>query len=581
MQTKEELTKTIMIATGKEKADLKITNCKVVDVFSKEIFESDVLVSGKTIAGFGGKDWPEAKKTIDAKGAYLVPGLINTHLHIESSLCSPDEYARLVVPCGTTTSIADPHEICNVCGLEGFDYMLKASEDIGMDVFFMFPSCVPATRFEHSGAILDAKDVESRLSHPRVLGLGEMMNFPGVCFADSQVLDKLIVTNQMGKHIDGHAPSIQDSNLDAYCDPLIVNDHECETPSEILQKIRRGMYIMLREGSAGKNLLTCIKALNNNNSSRFLFCTDDRETESILEEGDIDNNVRLAIKSGLDPLTAIQIATINGALASRLYDRGAIAPGYQADFLLVDDLETFIPKMVFTSGRLVAENGKFLYEGKKVDSHSLSKKLEISNLSLDSFALKLTSDKVRCIQIIAGSLVTNEYITTVKRDSEGYYVNDPDSDICKISVIERHHGTGFMSTALLNNFGLKNGAIGTTIAHDSHNLIIVGDNDEDMKVVADELIKEGGGIAIAQNGKILDSLPLEIGGLMTAKPATEVNKILTRMEKITFEKLSVNKNIEPFMLLSFMALPVIPKLKLTDSGLFDEGKFDFVNINID
>jgi adenine deaminase len=576
MDRKQELKHLIAVAAGREAADLKIENCRIVDVFDRNVFEGDVLVAGSAIAGFGGKGFPKACKTIDAGGAYLVPGLINGHVHIESSHCCPEEFARLVVPCGTTTVIADPHEICNVCGVDGLDYMLEASKNIPLDVFFMFPSCVPATGFEHAGAVLKADAVRSRIGNPRVLGLGELMNAPGVIFADDEVLDKVAACDEAGKHIDGHSPGTMGTDLDAYCDPLIMSDHECATVEEMQAKIRRGMYVMLREGSACKNLLTLLSGVTQKNLDRCLFCTDDRQPKSIIEEGDIDNNVRLAIKAGMDPLDAIRIATLNGALCHRLYDRGAIAPGYKADFLLIDDLAGFRPKMVFKDGVLQAKDGEYLFEGKPVEPRNVSGRMLVAPLSLDSFALKLGSDRIRAIDIIPGGVVTGEYITDVKRDGNGMWIHDPDADLLEISVIERHHKTGLMHSCLIHGYKMKHGAVGTTIAHDSHNLIVIGDNRSDMLAVSEYLIKVGGGVAMVKDGKVLDCLPLPIAGLMTSESGLEVDRKLTEMHETAIKTLGVNPELDPFMTLSFMALPVIPKLKITDSGLFDYEKFSFV-----
>lgn len=581
MDRKSELKRIINVASGREAADLEIRNCRIVDVFNRRVFEGNVYVACGRIAGFGGQGFPPAAETVDAAGSYLVPGLVNGHVHIESSHCSPEEFARLVVPCGTTTAIADPHEICNVCGIEGVDYMLRASENLPMDIFFMFPSCVPATGFEHAGADLLADSVRQRINHPRILGLGELMNVPGVCFCDDDVLEKVVACEEAGKHTDGHSPNATGSMLDAYMDALIMSDHECETPEEMQEKISKGMYVMLREGSACKNLLRLLQGVTPGNIDRCLFCTDDRQPKSILEEGDIDNNVRLAIGAGMDPLDAIKIATINGAMCHRLYDRGAIAPGYVADFLLIDDLKTFVPRLVIKSGKVVAENGRYLFDGPKCDASSVSSRMKVAPLSLDSFALKLKSDTVRCIQAIPGGVVTGEYIAKIKRDADGNWIYNPEQDIVKISVIERHHATGYMYSCLFADYGLKHGAIGTTIAHDSHNLIVVGDNDADMLCVAQYLIRTGGGIAIVRDGQVLDSLPHPIAGLMSDRTGAEVDAKLTSMHRIAREELKINEGVDPLMTLSFMALAVIPKLKITDTGLFDYDQFKFVPIEAD
>ncbi|MDD4083114.1 MAG: adenine deaminase [Sphaerochaetaceae bacterium] len=567
-------------AMGRKPADLRITNCKIVDVFNKDIFTSDLLISNGKIAGFADQNTPEALKTLDAKGKYIVPGFIDSHVHIESSHVSPEEFSRLVVPCGTTTIIADPHEICNVCGLDGLDYMLKASQDIPLNVFFMIPSCVPATSFENSGAILKAEDIQKRMDNPRILGLGEMMNYVGVVLNDEQVLKKILLSEEYGKITDGHSPGIEGTTLDAYTSAGIHTDHECDTPKELVERLRRGMYVMLRQGSACKNVLNLLKGVTNLNSQRCVFCTDDRQPASILFEGHINNNVKIAIADGLDPIIAISMATINAAECYNLNDRGAIAPGRRADFMIVNNLKDLNIEKVFTLGKCVAENNKYLVPVEKIKPEKVSGRMQVAPLTVDSFAINLKSKRVRCISIIPGSVVTNEEEATVKLDQKGNYQNQENQDIVKIGVIERHHKTGNKAFSLLTGYGLKNGAVATTIAHDSHNIMVAGDNDKDMYLAVQELIKIGGGISIAQNNKILSSLAHPIAGIMTDISGKEFEEKLRVMHGIAQDKLQINPNIDPFMTLSFMALPVIPKLKITDLGLFDVTKFEFTTNEI-
>jgi len=567
-------------AMGRRAADLRITNCKIVDVFNKNTFSSDLLVYNGQFAGFADQNTPEAKETLDAEGKYIVPGFIDSHVHIESSHVSPEEFSRLIIPCGTTTIIADPHEICNVCGLDGLDYMLKASENLPLNVFFMIPSCVPATSFENSGAILKAKDIEKRMDNPRVLGLGEMMNYVGVVLNDEEVLKKILLSEEYGKLTDGHSPGIEGTTLDAYTSAGIHTDHECDTPKELVERLRRGMYVMLRQGSACKNVLHLLKGVTSSNSQHCIFCTDDRQPESILEEGHINNNVKLAIADGLDPITAISMATINAAECYNLKDRGAIAPGRRADFMIVNDLKELKIEKVFTSGKCVAQNGEYLVPVKKIKPEKVSGRMQVAPLTENSFTLNLKSKNVRTISIIPGSVVTNEKPAEVKLDDKGCYQNLEAQDIVKIGVIERHHKTGNKAFSLLSGYGLKNGAIATTIAHDSHNIIVAGDNDRDMYLAVQELINIGGGISIAQNNTILASLAHPIAGIMTDISGEEFEKKLRSMHKIAQEKLQINPSIDPFMTLSFMALPVIPKLKITDLGLFDVTKFEFTTTEI-
>ncbi|MDD4083609.1 MAG: amidohydrolase family protein, partial [Sphaerochaetaceae bacterium] len=425
-------------AMGRRAADLRITNCKVVDVFNKNIFSSDLLIFNGQFAGFADQNTPEASKTINAEGKYIVPGFIDSHVHIESSHVSPEEFSRLIVPCGTTTIIADPHEICNVCGLDGLDYMLKASENLPLNVFFMIPSCVPATSFENSGAILKSEDIAKRMDNPRVLGLGEMMNYVGVVLNDEEVLKKILLCEEYKKITDGHSPGITGTTLDAYTSAGIHTDHECDTPKELVERLRRGMYVMLRQGSACKNVLNLLKGVTPLNSQRCVFCTDDRQPKSILEEGHINNNVKIAIAEGLDPIIAISMATINAAECYNLKDRGAIAPGRRADFMIVNNLNEFEIEKVFTSGKCVAEKGEYLIPVKKIKPEKVSGRMQVAPLTIDSFALKLKSSKVRTISIIPGSVVTNEKKAEIKLDENGYYQNIKNQDIVKIGVIERH-----------------------------------------------------------------------------------------------------------------------------------------------
>ncbi|MFA7108284.1 MAG: adenine deaminase [Sphaerochaetaceae bacterium] len=567
-------------AMGRRAADLRITNCKVVDVFNKNIFSSDLLIFNGQFAGFADQNTPEASKTINAEGKYIVPGFIDSHVHIESSHVSPEEFSRLIVPCGTTTIIADPHEICNVCGLDGLDYMLKASENLPLNVFFMIPSCVPATSFENSGAILKSEDIAKRMDNPRVLGLGEMMNYVGVVLNDEEVLKKILLCEEYKKITDGHSPGITGTTLDAYTSAGIHTDHECDTPKELVERLRRGMYVMLRQGSACKNVLNLLKGVTPLNSQRCVFCTDDRQPKSILEEGHINNNVKIAIAEGLDPIIAISMATINAAECYNLKDRGAIAPGRRADFMIVNNLNEFEIEKVFTSGKCVAEKGEYLIPVKKIKPEKVSGRMQVAPLTIDSFALKLKSSKVRTISIIPGSVVTNEKKAEIKLDENGYYQNIKNQDIVKIGVIERHHKTGNKAFSLLSGYGLKNGAVATTIAHDSHNIIVAGDNDRDMYLAVQELIKIGGGISIAQDNKILSSLAHPIAGIMTDISGEEFEAKLQKMHRIAKEKLQINPSIDPFMTLSFMALPVIPQLKITDLGLFDVTKFEFTTNEI-
>lgn len=580
--TKDLAITLIKTAKGLLEADILIQDINIVDVYNKTTFTGDVLIKDGYFAGFGAdlKDI-KAKRVIKGNGNYLVPGFIDGHCHIESSHLSPSAFSDAIVPCGTTTVIADPHEICNVCGLDAMEYMLKSSEHIPLSVFYMFPSCVPATDFEHAGAVLTATEIKKMIDNPRILGLGEMMNYPGIIFQDPNVMDKMEVAYKANKSVDGHSPSIGDSDLDAYTATRITTDHECSTPQELIDRVRRGMYVMLRQGTACKNVLDLLPAVTEENSSRLLFCTDDRQPQSILGEGHINYAVNLAIKNGLPPLTAISIATLNAATCYNLKDRGAIAPGLRADCFITSSLTNIIPEEVFIGGREVAAFGTMLSKAIHTEPENVSGKMNVKDFTIDKLKLKLKSDNVRTIDIIPGGVVTKIGSATITRDKDGNWEHNPADDVLKLAVVERHTGTGNVAVALIRGYGLKHGAIATSIAHDSHNIIVVGDNDEDMFTAVNRLIEVGGGITMVMDGKVLDTHVLEIAGLMTDLDAEEVCTCLDRMHDTAYEDLKVNKEIDPFMTLCFMALPVIPEIKLTDCGLFDVTKFHFVPIERD
>lgn len=561
-------------------ADTCIKNSKIIDVFSKEIFEADVLISGKYFAGFAEVGKGKAKKIIEAEGKYLIPGFIDSHVHIESSHCSPAVFSNLVVPNGTTTIVADPHEICNCFGLDALDYMLEASKDLPLHAFFVIPSCVPATPFEHSGATLLASDIAKRIKNDRILGLGEMMNYPGVINCDKAVIDKIQLAKDNNKFIDGHSPNIFDSDLDAYAAAGILNDHECATVDEMKDRIRRGLYVMIRQGTVCQDELNLLKGVNNQNYNRCLFCTDDRQAESLIDEGSINNNVRLAVEAGLDPIIAICIASINSAICYNLRDRGAIAPGYRADFSLVSSLTDFKMEKVFTDGKLVAENGSMIKPSIPIElPSSISAKMNVKDFTIDKLNLPLTSSSVRTIDIIPGGVVTKAGVNDVEIEN-GSFKFDKTKDISKIAVIERHKGTGNVAVALLKGYGIKKGAIATSVAHDSHNIIVCGTNDKDMKVAVDELIKINGGMVLAKDNEIIGSFAHPIAGLMSNESGAIVKKELNLLVEKAYRELEVDRDLDPFMTLCFMSLPVIPEYKITDMGLFDVTKFEFVDVQI-
>lgn len=565
--------KRIDIAAGRVDGDLVLKNAKIVDVFSEEIIEGDIAISDGRIAGIGEY---AGKEEIDLNGKYVAPGLIDGHVHIESSMVTPSQFAKAIVPHGTTTIIADPHEIANVCGLDGIEYILEGSRDIPLDVFVMLPSCVPATDFENSGAELCATELEKMINSDRVLGLGELMDYPGVIGGHKGVVEKIKMAGDKLK--DGHGPGIAGKELNAYVSAGIKTEHECTTVEEMQDRIRLGMYILIREGSAARNLEALVKGITRANLRRTLFCTDDRHPEDILNDGHIDNNIRLAIRNGIKPIAAIKIASLNAAECYRLYDRGAIVPGYLADLIVIDDMESFNIEKVFKEGKLVAKDSKALFEVKVKNSSKVMDTVKLSEVNKDMLKIKLESDIINVMRLSAHSLVTKKVIRKV--DTEGGYFKYNDMlDILKLVVIERHNRTGNIGLGLVENFNLRSGAIASTVAHDSHNLIIAGDNDEDILLAIKEIDEIGGGITICSKGKVLKSLPLPIAGLMSDKALDEVSAELKEMLKIAYD-MGVNKDIDPFMTLAFLALPVIPELKLTDVGLFDVTKFDFIDLSV-
>ena len=562
----------IRIASGEGKADLLIKNGRVVDVFSGEIEKKDVAILGDTIVGFG--DYP-ARKILDVKGDFLCPGFIDGHVHIESSMVTIPEFARAVLPNGTTSVVIDPHEIANVLGQEGVRFMAKSATGAPLNVFIMIPSCVPATHMETSGAVLRANDLKPLLKEPWAIGLAEMMNFPGVIFRDPEVLKKIEMAK--GKRIDGHAPSLSGKGLSAYLTAGIRSDHECTTLKEAKEKLKNGMWIMIREGTTARNLKDLLPLVTPKNSRRLLFVTDDRHPKELLEEGHINSMVKQAIHWGLDPILAIQMATLNAAEYFRLDDLGAIAPGYRADIVTFDHLSRFQIKKVFKDGVLVAEDGKILLPSmaRTTLSSPLRRKLRIKAMKREDLLLRSDQPLTKVIQLIPGQIVTKKVMKKVVLKDGVAYPNLKE-DVIKIIVVERHRATGNMGIGFVQGFGLKKGAIGSTVAHDSHNLVIVGTNDLDILKTIEVIQSMGGGLAAVSDGKALASLPLPIAGLMAEVSVAEVNK---RLENLLRAARSLGCRIpDPFMILSFLSLPVIPELKITDKGLVDVNKFKIVPV---
>ena len=572
-----DMKKIIDVAAGRELADCVIKNCKVVDVYSGGIINGDIAFSQGMVAGVGNYN---GKTEIDGAGKYAAPGFIDGHIHIESAYVTPEEIGRLLVPHGGTTIVADPHEIANVCGVSGVKYMLAAAKRTKLDIKYMVPSCVPATPFEHAGAILGAKEVRELLEDEDVLGLGEFMNFPGVIYGDEEVLAKLAAAQELGKPIDGHSPSLLGNELNAYAAGRIVTDHECATVEDMHDRISRGIYILLRQGSACHDLKVLLKGVTPENSRRCLLCSDDRQPKTILELGHLNNHLKICVEEGLDAMTAIRMATINAAECYGMKDRGAIAPGLRGDVVLLDDLKDFHVSKVFIEGEMVATEGEYLPKVEFEDSTSVRGSFNVKDFSIDRLKTKLKSTTVHAIEVIPGGVVTAKAVVEVQKDASGNFIYDPKQDVAKVAVIERHNGTGNVAVAFMKDYGISKGAIALSIAHDSHNIITVGVNDEDMEFAVNELIAQGGGIVLACDGKIEGRMAMPIGGIMSDKSGEWVDENLSNIHKIAHETLGVRAEVEPVMTLCFMSLPVIPEIKITDMGLFDVLKFDFIPLEV-
>ena len=562
------LEKRIKAAMGEIYADLLIKNAQVINVFSGEIQKTDVAVFHGMIAGFGRY---KAKKTIDIRGMYLSPGLIDGHVHIESSMVLPIEFATGVAPLGTTTVVIDPHEIANVFGLEGIKFMAEYSKNIPLDIFIMLPSCVPATDMETSGGRLGYHDLSTFADKPWVLGLAEMMNYSGVIHRDNSVLKKIDIMK--GKVIDGHAPGLSGKGLNAYISAGIRSDHECTTIEEAREKLEKGMYIMLREGTIAKNLKTLLPFITTENSRRFMFVTDDRNPVDIVNEGHINFMVKTAIKWGIDPVTAVRMATLNPAEYFRLNKFGAIAPGYNADFIFFDNLKSFNIKKVFKRGRLVAENGCLIPEIPSENPIHLRCSMNVKPISIDNLKIKVRGRLIKVIEIISGQLITRKKIEKAKIDGE-IVVADVDRDILKVAVIERHLSSGNIGIGFVEGFGLKKGAIASSVSHDSHNIITVGTSDRDMMCAVNEIIHLKGGQVVVSDEDIIESFPLPVAGLMSDK---SLNEVKDGVERLNFAAKRLGCPLtNPFMSLSFLSLSVIPELKITDKGLIDVEKSKIV-----
>jgi len=566
----EDLKKEIDITLNKTKIDLLIKNVKLINTFSGDIYKTDIAVHNGKIAGFGEY---RAKNVIDARGMFASPGFIDGHVHIESSMVKIPEFAKVVLPCGTTSVVIDPHEIANVLGMEGIKYMLSSSVDAMLGVYVMLPSCVPSTNLETSGAMLSSHDLSLLLNDERILGIAEIMNYPGVINKDEELLKKIAIANN--KIIDGHAPFLSGKNLYAYISAGIRSDHESSDIQEAREKLRAGMFVMIREGTAAKNLKSLICLVNNSNSRKFLFVTDDRHLDDIEVEGHINYLVKKAIEYGVEPLKAIQMATINAAEYFGLKNLGAILPGYLADIIIFDDLKKMNIKMVFKNGVLVSKEGQIIDGIIKEYKEKLRGTINVRWIEHDDFALKAETKKARVINVIPNEIITKMSIENVKGDG-GYVSSDTERDILKIAVIERHMASGRIAKGLVRGFKLKKGAIASSISHDSHNIVVIGTHDGDMYEAAVGVVKMQGGITAALNGQILESLPLPVAGLMSDRSADFVKTKIKRLKEVA--RYLGSDLPDPFMAMSFLTLPPIPEIKITDRGIIDANKFKVVDL---
>lgn len=575
----DTLKKSIAISQQKQSADFILRNALVADVFSLVWKNADIVVSDGLIVAIDSTGSFEALEEMNANGRYVVPGLIDGHIHIESSMLTPSAFGDVLLPHGVTTVVTDPHEIANVAGVEGIEFMLKDAEKSPMDIFVMLPSSVPSTSFEHAGATLEAADLKPLLSHTSVLGLAEVMDYPSVLSGDEAMLAKLLMTKEAGLRIDGHGAGLQSEQIRGYRTAGIQTDHECVTADEARDRIAQGMYVLIREGSAAKNLHDLLPAVTPHNARRFLFCTDDKHLDELVDEGSIDHAVRLSIAAGMEPLQAIQLATLNAAECYGLNQKGALAAGFEADFLLLDDLEQFKVASVYKQGVQVAENGHMINptETESVCSERISQSVHLPKLTIENLAIPLSEGaKANIMEIIPDQIVTNKVVEKVAIHN-GTFLQDIEKDHLKLAVIERHHQLHTIGLGIVKGFGLKKGAVATTIAHDSHNAIVMGTNDEDMIVAVEALQDMQGGLVVVNEGQIMASLALPVAGLMTQVPLEEAVQSLKKLHE-AIHAIHPTLDFHLFLTLSFLSLPVIPTLKLTDTGLFDVTTFQHIEI---
>ena len=568
------LSNVIDVARRRKAADVIIKNAKIVNVFNETVEEGNIAVSGGLIAGIGA--YEEGDTIYNVDGAFVSPGFIDSHMHIESTMLIPTEFAKAVVPLGTTTAIVDPHEIANVAGIPGIQFMLNASKNLPIDIYFMLSSCVPATNLETSGATLYAEDLAFLKNSDKVLGLAEVMNYPGVINKDPELLDKIVLFRD--SVIDGHSPTLTGYDLNAYLSAGILADHECTTKEEALEKLSKGMWIMMREGSVTRDVLNLLPILNDKTKHRLLICTDDKHPEDLINEGHVNFAIRLLVENGIPLPVAVRLATLNPALFFGFRRKGGVAPGYAADLVVFDTLKKI--DLVFKDGVLVSKDSTPLFDVEEpVHVDAVKNTINLKQVTFEKLRVLPRGKKIRVIGLTKNSVVTDELIFEPKV-LDGVLVSDTERDIIKIAVFERHKATGKVAVGFIHGLGLKSGAFATSIAHDSHNIIVAGENDKDMLLAISQLESTGGGIALAKNGAVLDYLALPYGGLMTNNSVYEVAEVLERLHKVAHNKLGITYP-DPFMALSFMHLAVIPKLKITDSGLVDVDKFEFVDLFVE
>lgn len=576
-----DLRRRIAVASGKEPADLVIRNGRIADVFTLEIASGDIAVADGFIVGVGGRY--EGKRVVDVEGRYVCPGLIDAHVHLESSMATPSEYAKVALAHGVTTVVCDPHEIANVCGADGVSYLMDSARDVPLRVLTMLPSCVPATPFEHAGAKLTAGDLAGLYSRPGALGLAEVMDYPSVASGEPEMLAKLAGARERGVPIDGHGAGLNAEAFNVYGAAGIRTDHECVSAEEARERLRRGLYVLMREGSAAKNLEALLPAVTAGNARRFAFCTDDKHLDELVAEGGIDHCIRLSVKRGMDPLQAIQIATLNAAECYGLNELGAVAPGRAADLLVLDDLSELRIRQVYRAGRLVAEDSECvapdsqLVRGLPVPD-ALQSTVRLPELRPDDLRIQLgRSGRARVIEIVPNSIVTRQRVAEAGA-AGGVFVASPERDLLKMAVVERHRRTGHIGLGIVSGFGFRSGAVASTVAHDSHNVVCVGASDEDMLCAIRALEDMDGGLVVVEGGSVLASLRLEIAGLITSRPYRDILRDMASLNG-ALARIGANPAFNTFLTLSFLCLPVIPELKLTDLGLFDTSALRHVAVS--